>query len=306
MRILITGGNGFLGSNLLELFLRSDHEVAVVSRNSNNISEYLHRINYIKHSSQSYFEHEKDVLAFEADVILHMAWEGGNSYNDINDLKQIYKNVPSGLSLLEIISKQKNAPKFIGCGSFLEYGTINSKVTEDTTENPNSFYGLSKLLFKKSSEMYCKQREIPWNWIRPCYIYGRGDVHTRLMPSVINRILDKEDVVLDDCNAIIDYLHVEDFCSAVSSIVSASHEGTFNICSGEERSLRDVIAIVQSQIDPNRRIIFDSSLNRSHKPKYVCGSNERLKILTGWSPKVNLQEGVKKTIEFYKYQRSSK
>lgn len=299
MRVLITGGNGFLGSNLIEHFLSLQYELLIISRNSNNIEEYLSYIKFEKHDSKNYLKHEKAILDFNPQVVIHLAWEGGNNYNNINDLDQVYKNIPAGLSLLEIISKQVHKPKFIGCGSFLEYGTITTRANEDMVENPNSFYGLSKLTFKKTSQMYCDQNDINWSWIRPCYIYGRRDVRTRLIPTVINKLLADQELILDDCSTTIDYLYADDFCSALIKIIETDSSGIFNVCSGEEFNLRDIVNLIKQNIDTSKEVFFDHKLNRSMKPKYVCGSNERLKSITGWYPKTSLESGIIKTIDFY-------
>lgn len=300
MRILITGGNGFLGSNLIGHFLKLGHELLVISRNSNNIQDYLNQIKFQKHDWEDYFKYEKTILDFNPNIVIHLAWEGGNSYSNINDLDQIYKNIPAGLSLLEIIAKQDRKPKYIGCGTFLEYGPIKKMATENTIENPDSFYGLSKVAFKKASQMYCHQNNIDWAWIRPCYIYGNRDVKTRLVPSVINRLLGGEDLILDDCNITIDYLHVDDFCLALERIIETNSTGVFNICSGEEQNLKQIVEFIKAEIDPEKTVVFDSKLNRSLKPRYICGSNQRLKDLTGWVAKIGINEGITKTIEHYK------
>lgn len=302
MRILITGGNGFLGSNLIEHLLNCGHKIFAISRNSNNISQHVNLIKFEKYQTEDYFIHQSSILDFNAEVVIHLAWEGGNSYNDINDPNQIHKNISAGFSLLEIVAMQSNKPKFIGCGSFLEYGSIKTKAVEDMIENPSNLYGLSKFFFKSASKMYCEQRDILWTWIRPCYIYGRKDVKTRLIPSVISRLLRGEDLILDDCNTVIDYLHVEDFCFAISNIIQSNSSGVFNICSGEEYVLKDIVSLIRSKIDPKKSITFDSTLNRSLKPGYICGCNNRLKTETNWFPKISLEEGILKTIDSHKLQ----
>ena len=63
-------------------------------------------------------------------------------------------------------------PKFIGFGSFAEYGGLNNLALEEDWEKPTNMYGISKLALKNYSENFCKANNIPWSWVRPCYIYG--------------------------------------------------------------------------------------------------------------------------------------
>lgn len=300
MKILITGGNGFLGSNLIDLFIKLDYELLVVSKNYNNLSEHINKIKFIQYDSTDYYFCEKEIVDFNSDVVIHLAWEGGNSYHHINDTNQIYKNISTSISLLEIISKQTTKPKFIGFGSFLEYGILNKKASEDQRENPDNFYGLSKNLYKSISKMYCEQKNIDWIWIRPCYIYGNKDASNRLIPSVINKKLLGEEVTLDSCNIVIDYLHVDDFCSAMLEIINNKVEGIFNVCSGKEYALKDVLNFISNSTSSNKEIVYDSNLDRVLAPKYICGSNSKIKNQTNWYPKIKIEDGLLSTIEYYK------
>jgi nucleoside-diphosphate-sugar epimerase len=299
MKILITGGNGFLGSNLVEYFLNKNHNLLVISKNYHNINHLLDKIEYIQYNSVDYFTYKNKILNFSPDIVIHCAWEGGNNYSDINHSDQIYKNIPLSLSLLEIINTQPIKPKFIGFGSFVEYGILDKSAKEDQIENPINFYGLSKNIFKNISKMYCEQNKIKWVWIRPCYTYGPKDVSTRLIPSIINKLFKNESIILNSCDTVIDYLYVDDFCSALYSIIDNNNEGIFNICSGKEYSLRSVIDIIKQNI-PSQDIKFDSSLDRKFSSKYVCGSNDKLKNNTKWSPLVSINEGIIKTIDYNK------
>jgi len=300
MKILITGGNGFLGSNLVEYLLNKEHDLLVISRNYYNIKHLLDKIEYIQYDSVDYFTYKDKILNFSPDIVIHCAWEGGNNYSDINHSDQIYKNIPLSLSLLEIINTQPVKPKFIGFGSFVEYGVLDNKpAKEDQIENPINFYGLSKNIFKNISKMYCEQNEIKWVWIRPCYTYGPKDVSTRLIPSIISKLFKNELITLNSCDTIIDYLYIDDFCSALYSIIDNNNKGIFNICSGKEYSLKSVIDIIKQNIS-SQDITFDSSLDRKFSSKYVCGSNDKLKNNTKWSPLVSINEGIIKTIDYNK------
>lgn len=301
MKILITGANGFLGSNTIKHLLKLDHEILAFSKNSNNITELLNNINFIKCDIENYFPYESTIIDFSPDVVINFAWDGGNNYQDVNSFNQFYKNIPLSLSLLEIINKQNNKPKFIGLGSFAEYGIIESKAKEDQQENPINFYGLAKKQVKQITEIFCNQNDIEYNWVRPCYVYGPGDVSTRLIPSIINKILLNEDTVLNSCETIIDYLYIDDFCLAIIELIqSSAPNGVYNICSSNEYILKDILISIQKNIANNTKIIFDKKLDRKFSSKYICGSNKKIKQKTNWILKIKIEEGIKNTINYYK------
>jgi nucleoside-diphosphate-sugar epimerase len=300
MKILITGGNGFLGSNLVEYLLDKGHNILVLSRKYNNIEHLLDKIEFIQYNSNDYYTYQNKILNFSPDIVIHCAWEGGNSYIDINSSDQIHKNISLSLSLLEITNKQLNKPKFIGFGTFVEYGIIDKKAKENQIENPINFYGLAKNIFKNISKLYCNQNNIEWVWIRPCYVYGSKDVPTRLIPSIINKLLKNESIILNSCDTVIDYLHIDDFCSALSSLITTNNKGVFNICSGKEYSLRNIIDFIQQNILTSQKIVFDPSLDRKFSSKYICGSNNKLIKHTNWHPLISINEGIIKTINYQK------
>ena len=275
MKILITGGNGFLGSNLVKFFC-NQHDVLVISKNSNNILDMVNSIQFINHFD------EIIIKKFQPEVVIHCAWDGGNSYTDINNLDQILKNIPLSVELLKIISNLENKPKFIGFGTFVEYGFLNKKAQETDQENPINLYGVSKNNFKHISKTYCEQNNIPWTWVRPCYVYGPGDVQTRLIPSIINKLITQQEITLNSCDTIIDYLYIDDFCSAINKIIEYDLTGIYNVCSGDEYKLTDIVEIIFSNISPNQKPIFNPELDRKYSSKYMCGSNKKLKSKTDW------------------------
>lgn len=294
MRILITGGNGFLGSNLVKYFLNKGYDILVISKNSNNLLNIINEIQFIDNI-------DKNIIhQFKPDIVIHCAWEGGNNYNDINHIDQISKNIPLGIELLDIISNLEKKPKFIGFGTFVEYGFLTTKAKEEDKENPINFYGVSKNAFKNISKVYCEQNNIQWMWIRPCYVYGPGDVTTRLIPSIINKLINKQEVILNSCDTIIDYLYIDDFCIVLNKLIEYDLEGIFNICSGEEYKLTDIIEFIFKNISPDVNPIFNPNLDRKYSSKYICGSNEKLKSKTDWKNNINIQKGLLQTIKYYK------
>ena len=150
-------------------------------------------------------------------------------------------------------------PKFIGVGSFAEYGPQNNIITEDTVELPLNLYGLSKLTFKKYSEMICEQYDIKWIWLRPCYVYGPKDVSTRLIPTLINKFLTNQPVKLDKCDTIIDYIYIDDFIRFIYKLSMSDNIGVYNVCSGKEYELKSIISKLTVTTDVENIEIGDGS-----------------------------------------------
>jgi|688.fasta_scaffold36867_6 nucleoside-diphosphate-sugar epimerase len=300
MKIAVTGGNGFLGSSIVKKLISENNEVYVFSSSTNNLNLVLHQIKFSYGYTNDIPHFNGELAEFSPDVVIHCGWSGGNNYNDINDLNQFYDNIEPGINLIRMISKLPKKPMFIGLGSFSEYGNFTELVNESSKENPINLYGLSKFTFKNYSKLLCEQNNMKWAWVRPCYIYGPNDVDTRLIPLLIRKFLNGEEVILDECNKTIDYLYIDDFVNYFYSLLLSDEEGVFNICSGIQYNLKNIINEIHKLTNSESRIVFDSELNRKLTSPFICGDNSKILKLTGIQPKTDLTSGLIKTINYFK------
>ncbi len=273
----MTGRSGFLGSNLYDK-LRNKHDIHVVDRNL-DISETIENVS--------------------PDIFIHVGWAGGNNYNDVNDVKQ-FDNVTYGVKIIETLRKLKNDVIFIGYGSFAEYGLINNPIPETEIENPINLYGYSKLALKQFAESRCKKSNVKFIWVRPCYIYGPGDIHTRLIPRIIMKCLNNEHIQLDSCQKIIDYLYVDDYSEMLNSIIDNPIENVYNICSGKQYLLKDVITKIHSIVGNNNSITFSESCDRNLTSTMICGNNTKILSHAKISELTDIEVGLRKTIDYFK------
>ena len=279
MKILITGGSGFIGSNIIRKLSLQKHIVYSLPKNIDSI--------------------KLEVSKFSPDVIIHCGWSGGNSYQSINNSNQFTENLNTSIQLVESLKDINHKTKFIGFGSFTEYGDMDFIVDENTQESPIDLYGLSKYAFKRYSELICKQNNIDWTWVRPCYVYGPGDVPTRLIPTIINKFLTNEEVVLDECNKTIDYMYIDDFVDLLYKLLISESTGIYNICSGYQYNLKETINKIFKLTNSKSKLSFNPELNRN-SPLYICGDNTKIKKITNTEINTDLESGILKTINYYK------
>ena len=154
-------------------------------------------------------------------------------------------------------------------------------------------------MFGLISEVFCNNNNFDWTWIRPCYTYGKDDVNTRLIPKVIKSCLNNENLELDSCDSVVDYLYVEDFIRAVGSLIKNKKSGVFNICSGEKYIIKDIVNKIKQICNSSSQITFNSTKDRKNFSKYICGDNSKLINSINWKPEWSLEDGLEKTIETY-------
>ena len=300
MKILITGGNGFLGYNLIKKLLNEGHSLYVFSKNTNNLKNLMNKIKFQSSYANDLIKYKQDIIDFSPNIILYCGWSGGNNYKDTNSLNQFYDNLEPGINFLQILKDIPSKPKFVGFGTILEYGVHSFPVNETYNEKPLDLYGVSKNAFKNYSKIFCEFYDIEWTWLRLGYNYGPYDVDTRLIPSLIKQFLNNQNIELDECNKTIDYLYVDDFVNFTYNLINKKATGVYNISSGTSYILKDIIQIIHSLCNSKSNIIFNPNKNRKNTSSYVCLDNSKLKTTTNLKPKFNLTSGIKETIKYYK------
>lgn len=304
MKCFVTGATGFIGSFLVRHLLAEGHEVHAMIRNPEGegcwrIADVMRQIPVVE-ADLTHLDLLNELLpALRPDVIFHLAWDGVGS-EARNSPVQLIQNVNSTLQLLELCRLSK-CPVFVGLGSQAEYGIANGLLGEDSDCNPVTAYGVAKhalsLLALKFGEI-TKTRIV---WSRLFSAYGPKDDPKHLIPNLINAMLDGGCPPLTRGEQRWDYLYVED---AVEALVSAARcpdaRGIFNLASGSVHSLRNVIESARNLVDPNIDLRFGELPYRPDQVMHLQADISRLRAATGWEPKVGMEEGLKKTVAWYK------
>ena len=292
---MVTGAGGFIGSNLCNM-LAIDHQVLAISRKFNNLAK-SENIVCKKYDLSEYQNLETEFSSFKPDVVIHCAWNGGNTSRDFDALWQI-ENVLFGNELLKLCHKH-NVNHFVGFGSGNEFGDYSEKIYEELKCRPINQYGISKYAYKMISRKYCSDNNIKYSWVVPIFTFGPRDIETRLIPKVLNSFLNEKDLILNKCSAIVDYLYIDDFCKGVIQILENGLEGDYIISSDNEYQVRDIVEKIKDIIKPKSNLIFDDNLPE-HGFRYICGTSKKLKLRSSWKPEVTLEEGLIRTVSYFK------
>ena len=96
-----------------------------------------------------------------------------------------------------------------------------------------------------------------------------------------------------------DYLYIDDFVNFVYNLSISSKEGIYNICSGKEYKLKDLIQLIHSLVSSKSIITFSKNIEYPSS-QYICGDNSKIKLLNNLKPLIDIKEGLIKTIKYYK------
>lgn len=292
-RVLVTGGTGFIGRNVVDELIRRGYEVHSLvyppfAPEKEGLVQY--EMNLLDNKQLEEFF---NLHSFEN--LIHLAWYVGPKCH-IHDLNLDW--TIATLNLLKLF-KESGGKKFLGAGTISEYEyKYGYLVEEQTPTDPQTLYGNTKNAIFNIAKVYCKQNNIEFKWPRIFNLYGPAEKPQRLMPSVINSCLKGEDVKVSDCLKFQDYLHVEDTACGIVDVFEADIQGAVNICSGKPVQLRTIVEKIAELTDFKGNILW-GAIPAAFGDDLVAGNNEKLKS-TGWTQKYSLDEGLKMTIEWWK------
>ena len=292
-KVLITGGTGFIGKNVVNELINRGYEV--------------HSLVYppFAPEQKGLVQYEMNLLDFNTldtffknhsfENLIHLAWYVGPKCH-VHDLNLDW--TIATLNLLKFF-KESGGKKFLGAGTISEYEYKYGYLVEDQTPtDPQTLYGNSKNAIFNIAKVYCKQNNIDFKWPRIFNLYGPAEKPQRLMPSVINSCLKGEDVKVSDCLKFQDYLHVEDTARGIVDVFESDIQGAVNICSGKPVQLRTIVEKI-AQLTNFKGNIRWGAIPAAFGDDLVAGSNEKLKSI-GWKPKYDLETGLIQTINWWR------
>lgn len=301
MRIFLTGASGFAGSYILrDLLNEGGHEVAILLRKPETawrIKDLLADIRVIEGDLNNLSAIEKHLKNFQPLALVHAAWHGVAG-KDRNSLMQ-WRNVAPSLELVEMASRA-GVKHWIGLGSQAEYGPCQNKINEAAATKPTTLYGAAKLSAGLLSQLLCQELGIRHVWLRLFSSYGPADNSDWLIPYLIRTLLSKQKPRLTAAEQRWDYIYIEDVATAVRAVLESDEAaGIFNLGSGVALSLRAVIEKIRDFIDTDLSLGFGEESYRPDQVMHLEADIARLTGLTGWYPKVEIDIGLKKTVDWY-------
>ena len=297
MKIVVTGGAGFIGSHIVDEYINSGFEVLVIDNLSNGKIENINKkARFEKVDLKEKNKIEKIIKEFNPDIINHHAYISSISKSEKMKDKFLIEMLKNFLNL---IYPSKNLLKqFIFASSCAVYGEGNPPFKEDDILNPVNLYGLSKILIEKTLIYFSKKYNFKYTILRYSNVYGprqNSNSESGVISIFINQILNNKPLTIyGDGKNTRDFIYIKDVVKA--NILSLNKEGIFNIGTGKETSINELVGI------------FEKITNKKLKRKYLNKDsgvkrnylNTKLseKILN-FESEIELIKGLKITYDYY-------
>ena len=310
-KLLITGATGFIGSHLCEMSVRKGYDVIGFDRyNSENSHGWLENSNYKKDIELILGDIRDYDSVYKAmkncDRVFHLAALIGIPYSYVSPLAYLKTNVEGTCNVLES-AKNLNVTNIIITSTSEVYGSAKYlPMNEEHPLNAQSPYAASKISADQLSLSYYRSFKLPLKIIRPFNTYGPRQSNRAVIPRLINQCLDKKNdkLILGNLKPTRDFNYVSDTCEAYFEILknSKSFGEIVNVGSNDNISIENIAKLVMQMTKRKLRITKDKKILRpisSEVDNLQC-DNQKIMKITKWEPKINLENGLKKTIQWIK------
>ena len=311
MRLLVTGGAGFIGSNFIRHILKKYPDFKIVNLDKLTYAGNLDNLKDIENNPNYQFIKgdicDKEIvekLAKDIDIIINFAAET-HVDRSIEDAGVFIKSDILGTyNLLEAV-KKFNIKKFIQISTDEVYGsTENNSFKETDSLKPNSPYSASKAGADLLVRSYIKTHNVPAMITRSSNNYGPYQYPEKLIPLFVTNLLENKKIPLygDGLN-VRDWLYVIDNCEAIDFVLQNGKEGEiYNIGSGSEITNLEITKTILKELNKDETNIDFVKDRLGHDFRYSLDCS---KINTlGWKPRFNFEQSIKETINWYKNNES--
>ncbi len=308
-RVLLTGATGFVGKKLVEKLAEKNHEIHTIERYVTGRYTLDQKHEVIKHHANltDYTAVRNLIREVKPEYVIHVGAITAVSFSYDKYVEVSEVNYTGTANLAEACYREcSDFKQFLFAGTSEEYGMSlkhnKSKLDESAELIPNSPYAVAKV----AAEYYLKYMgmayKFPFTVLRPFNTYGRTDNSHFFIERTITQMLNGGDVYLGDPNTVRDWVYVDDHIDAYMKALG--NKGAIgeiiNICLGKGYTTKETSDIIAKMTDYKGSVKWNSTPRRPLDAAFLIGDNTKAKKILGWEPKYTLEEGLKKTINYWK------
>jgi nucleoside-diphosphate-sugar epimerase len=300
---LITGGTGFIGSNLVRWLIQKKlGDIFLITEKQSDlwrIQDLVTELNIFEADLTDCNSVNNIINTIRPNVIFHLASYGGLPTQA--DHKKIFDvNFYGTVNLLNAC-KEVGFECFVNTGSSSEYGIKDQAMCENDTLCPVSDYGVSKA----AATQFCLKEAIfnklPVYTVRPFSVYGEYEMLGRPIPTILIGAIQKSRINLSSEGFVRDFIYVQDIVDVYLNVAKtkSNKQLIFNAGSGVQSTIRDVVNAIELIMDSKLDVSWNSSVQRPWEPKVWQADMSLTGKVLCWQPQYSLKDGLEKTLKWY-------
>jgi len=303
VNLLVTGGAGFIGSNLADALIAEDHNVAIIDDLSTGRKENIpekaefHKLDISSPVVDKIFEKGK------FDQVFHLAAQMDVRKSVQNPIFDAHVNILGGINLLQAGVKH-GIKKFVfsSTGGAVYGEQEYFPADEDHPLNPISPYGVSKLTLEKYLYYYWSEFKLPYVSLRYANVYGprqNEGGEAGVVAIFCSRLLKGEKAVVNgDGLQTRDFVYVDDVVKSNLLALEYDKNGCFNVGTGKETDINTIFEKVKKSTGSSQQITSGPALAGEQRRSVI--SYDLIRKILGWTPAVSLDEGIQKTVDYFR------
>jgi UDP-glucose 4-epimerase len=306
-RVLVSGGSGFIGSHLVRNLLKTGAKVAITMRYGNvveniRVAEYWNQIEVIEADVRNRGALQA-IRRFDPEIVFHLAayQHVGQSFIQVEECFDV--NAKGTANIVDVCDK---AATFVYVATSEVYGFQEGvPFVETMVPNPQSPYAITKY----AGELYCRMKQrmgasTSMVLLRPFNAFGPYQSTKAIIPELILKCLRGEPILTTKGEQTREFNFVTNLADGM--VLAAQHqgqiEGPMNLAGGEEVAIRDLVHKIVELTNSKSRVELGALPYRPNEIWRMRGDGTRAQQIIGWKPKVNLEEGLKITIDWFRDQ----
>ncbi|MBS7786427.1 NAD(P)-dependent oxidoreductase [Flavobacterium sp. CYK-55] len=305
MKILVTGGAGFIGSAIVPKMQKEGHDVFVLDNLSFGSRAF------ISVDDAHFFEGDirdadfvnKTFDSVQPDAIVHLAAIHFIPYCNANPFESADINIRGTMNILDAARKIKNLKKVFFASTAAVYPISDHAVDENHTLLPLDIYGLTKLTGERLCSEFHLSTGIDTICCRFFNAFGPNETNPHLIPEIEKQLRNgARTIALGNLAPKRDFIHTFDMANAVYALVILENTGydTFNLGRGIEYSVTEIVATFEELLGEKITVEIDPARTRKVERMHLLANVDKLKTRTGWSPNWSIEEGIKDLIDNWK------
>lgn len=302
MKILVTGGAGFIGSAIVPALQNEGYDVFVLDNLSFGRRDFINiRDDHFSLTDIRDIKGVRHVMeSVKPEIIVHLAAIHYIPYCNEHPYEAADTNIRGTMNILDSGSHEKSVKKFFFASTAAVYPISDVAMTENHELRPLDIYGLTKLTGEQLCRKYYLETGVDTIVCRFFNAFGPNETNPHLIPEIEKQLrLRNRTIKLGNLTPKRDFIHTYDMASAVLKLLRLDNSGydTFNLGRGIEYSVTEIVEAFETHLNEKVIIETDPARMRKVEREHLLADVTKLKQITGWKPEWGIQEGIRNLIE---------